>query len=85
MREPRSAAQFEVDACMNAAVAEMAVERGTVAVALYEAPRTRADSPQAQRIHRSVFPANDGINALSTKVEGRRRGAGFREWSRDGS
>ena len=77
VREPGGRAQLEVDARVDAAVAEMAVERSAVAEALDQRLEFPQVVAQAHRVHRRVFPADHRIGALAADVERGRRGTGF--------
>ena len=61
VREALGRAQLEIDARVDAAVAEMAVERGAVAVAVHQRLEFAQVVAQAQRVDRRVLPADDRV------------------------
>ncbi len=64
----------EGDARMDAAVAEVAVERGLVAMAVDQRLELPQVIAEAQRIDRGIFPSDDGIGFVG--VDGQRGGGG---------
>ena len=73
VRDAARRAQIEVDARVDATVAEVAVDRRAVAEALDQREELAQIIAEAHRIDRGVFPADDRIGPLAAEVE---RGGG---------
>ena len=62
---------------MDAAIAEVAIERGLITVAVDQRLKLAQILAKAQGVHRCIFPADIGIRAVTFKRQCGRRGAGF--------
>ena len=58
-----AAAQIEVDARVDAAVAEVPVDRGSIAVAPDELAELAQVAAEAHRVDRGILPAHDRVGA----------------------